>query len=112
MQSNLHRLKKTLVLKIIKYEIILTFFYFFFNTFYAYFFEFLNSIQSSIIIFNTATTGTAKNIPRTPQYAPPTVTANITSNGLISYEFPIILGFIMFESICCNIITTIAIINV
>ena len=55
-------------------------------------------------------TGTAKNIPNTPKYAPPIVTANITKSGLIDNELPKILGFIIFASICCNTITTIAII--
>ena len=71
----------------------------------------LSSMKSSIINFITVATGTAKNIPITPKYAPPSVTANITSNWLISSESPTILGFIMFASICCNIITVTAIIN-
>ena len=41
-------------------------------------------------------TGTAKNIPNTPKYAPPIVTANITKSGLIDNELPKILGFIIF----------------
>ena len=48
-------------------------------------------------------------MPNIPKYAPPTVTANITSSGLIFNEFPTIFGFIMFASICCNIITIIPI---
>ena len=48
-------------------------------------------------------------MPNTPKYAPPTVTANITNNGLIFSESPVIFGFIMFASICCNIVTIITI---
>ena len=63
-------------------------------------------MKSSITNLITVATGTAKNIPITPKYAPPSVTANITSNWLISSESPTILGFIMFASICCSITTT------
>ena len=62
-------------------------------------------MKSSIITFITAIIGTARNIPIIPKYAPPTVTASITNNGLICNEFPTIFGFIMFASICCNIVT-------
>ena len=40
-----------------------------------------------------------------PKYAPPTATANITSNGLSFKEPPTIFGFMIFASICCKIIT-------
>ena len=71
---------------------------------------FLYSINSVTSNFTTAIIGTDKNIPITPKYAPPTVTANITNRGLIFKEFPTIFGLITFASICCNTITTIAII--
>ena len=61
-------------------------------------------------MLNTVNTGTAKNIPNAPKYAPPTGTANITSSGLIFNELLIIFGFIMFESICCKIVITIIIV--
>ena len=47
-------------------------------------------------IFKAAATGTAKNIPTIPKYAPPTVTASITNIGFIFKEFPTIFGFIIF----------------
>ena len=72
----------------------------------------LISTKSVINNFIIAIIGTAKNIPKTPKNSPPIVTANITSIGLIFSPSPSILGFIMFESICCMIITVIAIIKV
>lgn len=68
-------------------------------------------MKSTISNFITAITGTAKNIPITPKNSPPTVTANITSIGLIFNPSPNILGFIILASICCNMITVTAIIN-
>ena len=68
-------------------------------------------MKSTISNFSIAMTGTDKNIPITPKNSPPTVTANITSIGLILSPSPNILGFIMLASICCNIITVTAIIK-
>ena len=65
-------------------------------------------MYSVIINFITVTIGTAKNIPNIPKYAPTKLTENITSIGLICKDVPIIFGFMIFASICCNIITTIA----
>jgi len=66
-------------------------------------------MYSSINNLITVNIGTAKNIPNTPKYAPPTVTEKITKSGLIDNDPPIIFGLIILASICCNIITTIAI---
>ena len=65
--------------------------------------------KSSKITLNTVNIGTARNIPSTPKYAPPNVTASKTTIWLIFKELPTIFGFIIFASICCNIITTTAI---
>ena len=63
-----------------------------------------------INFINTAT-GTAISIPATPKYAPPTVTENTTSSGVVASRELVIFGFIIFASICCKITVITSVIN-
>ena len=63
-------------------------------------------MKSSNSTFIRAHTGTPKNIPIGPKYAPPKVTAKITKIGLKFNDVPKILGLIILASICWNDTTT------